>query len=214
MKTILSALVVGVMTLVCVQAQDQSSSISPATTPLFDGKTFDGWEGSIGTIWRIEDGALVGSSLQGLKRNEFLSTTKSFSNFVLRLEFKLTGVAGFINSGVQIRSQRREHEMVGYQMDIGDPAWWGSIYDEARRNRVLAQSNTEAVNTVIRRNDWNQYVIHADGPRIRGYINGLMTIDYTEPDASIPQAGHFGLQVHAGGRTEVWFRNIHIQELP
>ncbi len=29
---------------------------------LFDGKTFDGWEGDTEKTWRIEDGAIVGGS--------------------------------------------------------------------------------------------------------------------------------------------------------
>jgi hypothetical protein len=27
--------------------------LSAATAPLFDGKTFAGWEGDIGSVWRI-----------------------------------------------------------------------------------------------------------------------------------------------------------------
>lgn len=39
--------------------------------PLFDGKTFDGWEGDTKNTWRIEDGSLVGGSLtESVPRNE------------------------------------------------------------------------------------------------------------------------------------------------
>ena len=31
--------------------------------PLFDGKDFAGWEGDTEKTWRIEDGAIVGGSL-------------------------------------------------------------------------------------------------------------------------------------------------------
>lgn len=200
-------------------AQNRPAFIAPPTVSLFDGETFTGWDGDTGTgrTWRIVDGAIVGGSLDTtVPRNEFLATTGEYANFVLRLQFKLTGTEGFVNSGIQVRSQRvpNHHEMVGYQVDIGDPSWWGSIYDESRRNRVLAQSNMDAVNTVLRRNDWNQYVIHCEGPRVRAYINGLLTVDYTETDPSLTQSGRIGMQVHGGGKTEVWFRDIHIQELP
>ena len=44
---------------------------------LFDGKTFTGWEGDIGTVWRIEDGALTaGSREKKQENNNFLATTK------------------------------------------------------------------------------------------------------------------------------------------
>lgn len=214
LPVLLSLLVAGV---VAQPSAQQVAPSTPASVPLFDGKTFTGWDGDTASTWRIVDGAIVGGSLDTrVPRNEFLATTREFKDFVLRLQFKLLGTEGFVNSGVQIRSQRvpDNHEMIGYQVDIGDPAWWGSIYDESRRNRVLAQANADIVGPVIRRNDWNQYVIVAEGPRVRAFINGLMTIDYTEPDASIAQSGRIGFQVHGGGRTEVWFRDIHIQELP
>lgn len=185
--------------------------------PLFDGRTFAGWDGDTSATWRIEDGALVGGSLSTrVPRNEFLATTREYGNFVLRLQFKLVGDEGFVNAGVQVRSQRvpDHHEMVGYQLDLGDPSWWGSLYDESRRNRVLAQADMDAVNTVLRRGDWNDYEIHCEGPRVRALINGLQTIDYTEPDASIIQSGRIGLQIHGGGTAEVSYRNIQIHQLP
>ena len=104
------------------------------------------------------DRAFVGGSLETqVPRNEFLATTRQYTYFVLKLSFKLVGDEGFINGGVQVRSQRipDHNEMSGYQVDMGDPTWWGSIYDESRRNKVMAQSNMEDVNKVLRRNDWN-----------------------------------------------------------
>jgi hypothetical protein len=66
---------------------------------------------------------------------------------------------------------------------------------------------------VLRRGDWNEYEIRAEGRRIRTYINGVLGIDYTEKDEKIPQEGRIGLQIHGGGPAEVWFKDISIQEL-
>ena len=133
------------------------------------------------------------------------------------MKFKLLGTEkkGFINSGVQIRSQRipDNHEMIGYQCDMGDPAWWGAIYDESRRRKVLARSDMKRLNEVLKRGDWNEYVIRAEGRRIRTYINGVMGVDYTEADESIPQWGRIGVQIHSGGPAKVWFKDISIEEL-
>lgn len=183
---------------------------------LFDGKTFAGWEGDTKTIWRIEDGCLVGGGLtKKLPRNEFLASDKEYGDFVLKLKFKLLGDAkkDFVNSGVQIRSQRvpNSAEMSGYQCDLGDPTWWGSIYDESRRNKVLAQSDMDKLNKVLKRGDWNEYEIRAEGRRIRTFINGVLGVDYTEPDEKIPQKGKLGLQIHSGGPAEVWFKDITIE---
>jgi hypothetical protein len=188
-----------------------------APQPIFDGRTFAGWSGDTNKTFRIADGALVGGSLrESVPRNEFLTTTRPYTNFVLRLKFKLLGAEGFVNSGVQVRSQRvpDHHEMIGYQADIGDPEWWGCLYDESRRNRVLAKSDLDEVNKVLRRGDWNDYEIRCDGRRVVLRLNGLQTVDYTEADETLAQHGLIGLQIHGGGKAEIWFKDLTVEELP
>ena len=184
--------------------------------PLFDGRTFTGWEGDTRSTWRIQDGAIVGGSLSTqVPRNEFLTTTRSFGDFVLRVKFKLIGTEGFINGGVQIRSQRVKqppNEMSGYQADLGDK-YWGSLYDESRRNKTLVAPPAELIKEILKPGDWNDYEIRAEGPRIRLSINGRQTVDYTETDPKIPRDGLIGLQVHGGGKVEAWYKDITIQEL-
>ena len=184
---------------------------------LFDGKTFAGWDGDTKETWHIEDGCIVGGSLtKKISRNQFLATKRSYANFVLRLKFKLLGNSknNFVNSGVQFRSQRvpNDTEMAGYQADLGDPSWWGCIYDESRRNKVLAQTDMVKLEKVLHRGDWNEYEIRAEGRRMRTYINGVLCVDYTDMDEKIPQEGRFGLQIHAGGPAEVWFKDITLED--
>ncbi|RYZ96249.1 MAG: DUF1080 domain-containing protein, partial [Sphingobacteriaceae bacterium] len=106
---------------------------------LFDGKTFNGWEGDTANTWRIVNGELIGGSLtQTVPHNEFISTDRSYNNFVLTLKFKLLGTEGFINTGVQFNSKRLvepPYEMTGYQADLGE-GFWGCLYDESRRNKI------------------------------------------------------------------------------
>jgi hypothetical protein len=185
--------------------------------PLSDGKTFKGWVGDMDKTWRIEDGAFVGGKL-GTKvpRNEFLRTDQQFTNFILKVKFKLIGTNGFVNGGVQIRSQPAKNppnEMVGYQCDMGE-GWWGALYDESRRNKVLVKPDTEAVKKALKPNEWNEYLIRADGKNIESSINGVKMISYTDPDDAIPQYGYIGLQVHGGGFTEANYKDIEIQVLP
>ena len=187
------------------------------TVSLSDGKTFKGWDGDTNNTWRIQDGAFVGGSLTTrVPQNEFLATKRSFTNFVLRVKFKLVGTDGFVNGGVQIRSERTQkppNEMSGYQCDMGD-GWWGALYDESRRNKVLIKPAEDAVTKALNKNDWNEYEIRCEGKRIRSSINGVAMIDYTEPDDSLPQHGKIGLQVHGGGKTEAWYKDITIEQLP
>jgi len=182
---------------------------------LFDG-SLEQWEGDA-KLWHAEEGMIVGGSLsEQTKENEFLCTKREYTNFVLRLKFKLTGTSGFINSGIQIRTHRipKSKEVSGYQCDLGDPDWWGAIYDEGRRNRVLFPTDMIAVNEVLHRNDWNDYVIRGDGPRITVWLNGIQTADYYEDDPHIATGGVFGVQVHGGGKTLIQLKDITVEELP
>jgi putative membrane-bound dehydrogenase-like protein len=188
-----------------------------APVPLFDGRTFTGWEGDTRKTWRIEDGVIIGGTLQEkVPHNEFLCTTRNYTNYVLRLKFKLVGTNGFVNGGVQFRSQRvpKGFEMSGYQADIGDPGWWGSLYDESRRNKVLVASDMTGVNKVLKRGEWNDYVVRCEGRRIQLAINGYTTVDYTETDPAIPIFGRIGFQIHGGGFAEANYKDITVEELP
>ena len=181
---------------------------------LFDGKSFSGWEGDTNKTFRIIDGAIVGGSLKDkVPRNEFLCTTATFTNFTLKLKFKLIGEGA--NAGIQFRTRRipNHHEVSGYQADMGDPSWWGCLYDESRRNKVLAQAPADEVKKILRKNDWNDYEIRAEGKRIQLFINGLRTVDYTETDADIEESGVIAVQIHGGPPSEAWYKDIRVQRL-
>ncbi len=187
-----------------------------APVPIFDGKTLDGWEGETAKTWRVRDGAIVGGSLEGNPRNEFLATKKSYGNFVLRLEYKLVGTEGFVNGGVQIRSVRiasPPNEVSGYQADLG-AGYSGCLYDESRRNKVLAQADKALIAKLEKPGDWNVYEIRCEGPRIRLTLNGTQTVDFTESEPSIAMEGLIALQIHGGAKSEVAYRAITIEELP
>jgi hypothetical protein len=182
---------------------------------LFNGKDLTGWEGDEKT-WRIEDGAIAGGSLEAVvPRNEFLCTTKSFDHFELTVKFKLLGDKDKANGGVQFRTKRipKHHEVSGYQADIGQ-GYWGALYDESRRNKVLAGPKAGDLAKVIKPDDWNEYKIRAEGPHIQLWLNGTRTVDYTEDDPKVEQTGVIGVQVHGGGKTKVLYKDISIEELP
>src|ERR1043166_3925100 len=187
---------------------------SSQAASIFDGKTLEGWEGD-DKVWKVVDGAIVGGSLEGNKQHEFLTTKKSYKDFVLKLEYKLMGTEGFINSGVQIRSRRTQkppNEMKGYQADIGK-GYSGSLYDESRRNKTLVKPEPGLIEKIEKPGDWNLYEIRCEGPRVMLKLNGTQTIDYTEEDKSLEQEGLIGLQIHGGAKSQVFFRNITIEEL-
>ncbi len=190
--------------------------MAAAPVSIFDGQSFNGWEGNTNDVWRIQDGVIVGGSLDGNPQNEFLATRKAYRNFRLTLDYKLVGTEGFVNGGVQLRSRRvadPANEMIGYQADIG-AGYSGFIYDESRRRTMLASADTNLVQQIEKPGNWNTYEIVAVGPEIRVSLNGQHTATWVESDKSIEQEGPIALQIHGNCKAEISFRNIFIEELP
>jgi len=199
-------------------APPEAAGVQQASQPqkLFDGRTLEGWEGNR-EIFRVQDGAIVGGTLkQKIDHNWFLCTTKEYGDFELRLKCKLIGEGA--NAGIQFRTKRipNHYEVSGYQADMGQQ-WWGKLYDESRRRRVLAGPESEAeqakLAAVLKSNDWNEYVIRCQGPRIQIWLNGLQTVDYTEQEEGIERTGIIALQIHGGPPSEAWYKDIELVEL-
>jgi hypothetical protein len=186
-------------------------------TPLFDGKSLAGWDGNE-KHFRVEDGAIVAGTLkERIPNNEFLVHKDHFGDFELRLKAKLVGPGQ--NAGIQFRSQRIDdhYEMIGYQCDMGtagEKSIWGALYDESRRRKFLAEPDQEKLLAVLKKGDWNDLVIRCEGPRVQLWVNGLKTVDYTEPDATISRTGRIGLQIHGGAPAEASYKDISIKSLP
>ena len=179
---------------------------------LFDGKTLDGWNGD-SKVFRVEEMAIIGGQLkEKIPHNFFLSSKDEYADFELQLEFRLIGEA--TNAGVQLRSKRipDHHEMIGYQADLGQE-YWGALYDESRRNKVLASPDKDKLAKVLKPGEWNKYRILCEGRHIQLWINDFQTVDYTEADESIEQSGLIAVQIHGGPPGEAHYRNIRIRKI-
>jgi len=199
-----------------VQSLTTVRAIDGNVFPLFDGKSFRGWQGDTESVWRIEDGALVAGSLQKKQENNnFLATTKEFTNFELRLKWKLEGTEGFVNGGAQFRSRRipNDFEVIGYQADLG-AGFDGALYDESRRKKVLMRPTPEVLSKAIKPlGEWNDYRIRAEGKHIQLWLNGVQTVDYTETDARIEETGIIAVQIHGNATLIVRYKDLVIEEL-
>jgi hypothetical protein len=178
--------------------------------PLFDGKSLAGWSGDP-ELWSVEDGMIVGTTdTKTLKHNSFLATEKSYKNFVLKAKFKMRNG----NSGIQIRSkQYPDYVVKGYQPDIAESRFTGILYEEGGRG-ILADVDGKEIAKHFNRDGWNEYVITCDGPHIKQVLNGYTTVDYTEKSDQGAKEGIIALQLHAGPKMRVWFKDIQIKELP
>ena len=185
--------------------------------PIFDGKTLKGWNVHKGDekFWTVKDGMIVGGSLtEKVTHNTFLSSQKSYQNYELTFKVRMVNGSGFVNSGMQVRSQRKGASMIGYQVDIGK-GYWGMMYDEHRRNKMIGLPVDKAATAKTAHDwKWNDYKIICNGPRIQSWINGVAALDYTEKDKNIPLDGVLGLQAHGGGKFLVQMKDVIIKELP
>ncbi|MEZ5351438.1 MAG: DUF1080 domain-containing protein [Bryobacteraceae bacterium] len=179
--------------------------------PLFNGVDLTDFVVDTAGLWRVEDGEIVGES-PGLGYNEFLRTRRSYGDFELKVKFKMTDPTGRANSGVQFRSKPMpgSHEVIGYQADMGQQ-YWGCLYDESRRKKVLVQAPPASLEG-LDRSGWNEYTITARGGRITLMLNGKTTVDYQESDSSIEREGFIALQLHGGPAFSMRFKELLIRE--
>ena len=200
----------------------QQPAVEPGFTPLFDGKSLDGWQnGKDGYI--VEDGAIVSQP----KGSGNLATVKEYSDFHLKFEFKLTPGA---NNGIGIRVP---DETPGERLD---PAFKGmeiQVIDDAndRYKNIKEWQHHGSVYGVVPAKtgflkpagEWNSEEIIAKGKQIKVILNGETIVDADVEKASaggtLDGKEHPGLKrdsghiCFCGHGAEVWFRNLRIKEL-
>ena len=178
--------------------------------PLFNGRDLSGWTVDTPNLWSVRDGMIVGRS-EGMRHNDFLRAAGAYQDIILRVKFRLIGGKG--NAGIQFRSEAipNSHEVSGYQADIGD-TYWGCLYDESRRKRVLARPSPEML-AGFKTDGWNQYVITAKGNVITLDLNGKRTVRWVETEPGIRESGFIALQVHGGPPMEIQYKDIEIRVL-
>lgn len=219
-------LVVFLLLLVCIRpvaAQDDFQQ-------LFNGKDLSGWKGDT-SLWTVEDGCITGTTTADnpLKYNKFLIWDGTAADFEFRCEFRLEGQN---NSGVQYRSvhdrEKGEFVCVGYQADIhGKAEYTGMLYDEkgrgiiARRGEkvVIAKDGTKTVTKLagdlqpFDLTEWHELTITARGNHLVHKVDGQITVDITDKQASEAETdGVIALQVHRGKVMRAQFRNLRIKK--
>ncbi|MGL4942715.1 MAG: 3-keto-disaccharide hydrolase [Thermoguttaceae bacterium] len=202
-------------------------------TPIFDGKTLDGWEGPK-EFWSVKDGMIVAESTPEklCKATNYLFYTKEkFGNFVFRAKFRLVGAGG--NSGVQFRTEPNNNtDARGYQADIDrDGQWIGCLYEQGGRGIWGGRGfeMTESVDgkqerkqfadpaellKVYKVDDWNDYEITADGPKLTVKLNGKLmcsVVDHNEKESRA--TGVIGFQMHQGPPMKVEYKDVKIKTL-
>src|SRR5271157_431261 len=183
-----------------------------AWVPLFNGKDLTGWKNNGHNKWVVEDGTILGESTT--KEYGYLTTEKTYKNFNLRLRFKPEAEG---NSGVFTRSRITgmdpEHgpDIEGVQIEV-DPhvgKHTGGFYESGGRGWVI-QPTAEG-EKALKQGEWNELEISEHGNHILTRLNGVVAIDYTDPNPKFTE-GVIGLQLHMGGGVKMRWKDIQIEE--
>lgn len=207
-------------------------------TPLFDGKTLDGW--TIHCLpkdrelaqhaWTVDRGTILANTM-GRKDHFYimLATNREYGDFVLRLRFQVErGVTG--NSGIQIRSRYKPQTgwMEGPQIDI-DPSnprgTTGKLWNEGPGpHRWLSNEPIPDARLFYadEGSGWNELEIAAQATRIRSILNGVVVVDYDgkgvldddlHREHNVGMKGFIGLQIHANDELKLRFKDMRLKEL-
>lgn len=161
-------------------------------------------------------------------------------DFELRFSYRIVAdnTAGSANSGMQYRSKDLGNFVVaGYQADIETGGTHtGNLHDEAggaggrgtlaQRGELVSWSvdgkktvtgslgKSADIQAKIKPNDWNEYVIIAQGNRLQHFINGRQTVGVIDDtEGKRLASGILALQLHAGEPMTVQCKNIRIKFL-
>jgi len=240
MKTnFLNALLIGFACstfLCCAGAADSEAGFQS----MFNGHDLTGWDGNP-QLWSVKAGAIMGRTTleHPAKGNTFLIWTNGApADFEMRATFRITSNndKGFANSGIQFRSKILDPTnwvVGGYQADMeAGPNYTGTLYEERMTRGTMAMrgqkvvwdkdckkqitgslGTPEELQAIIKKEDWNDYVIVAKGNHLQQFINGRQMIDIIdECEAKAAKSGVIALQLHAGQPMTVEFKNIRIKQ--
>ena len=204
----------------------------PGWIALFDGKTLDGWKpADHPEAWTVKDGTL---SCDGDRSHLFYvgrpdapgpAKTAEWSDFEAEVEvFTHTGA----NSGVYFHTawQDTGWPAKGFEMQVNNrqPVFAGDSGDPYVENKKTGSlyGIRNAYRTMAADNTWSTLALRVQGPRVVIHVNGVLVVDYLEPEGDVPglaaplqKIGHgtFALQCH-DRRSRVQYRRIAVHPLP
>ncbi len=177
---------------------------------LFNGKDLSGWVNNGQEKWVAEDGTIRGESTVG--HYGYLTTEKTYSNFVLRVKFNPeVGNSGvFTRSRITGNSPQTGPDIEGMQVEVDPTRNTGSIYESGHRGWVAM--GTPECEHAIKPAQWNELEIREEGVHYVTRLNGVACVDFTDPHPNFTE-GVIGLQLHTGGGVKIRFKDIYLKEI-
>lgn len=174
---------------------------------IFNGKDLTGWTIHGTEKWYVENGELICESGPD-KQYGYLSTDKSYHNFILDLKFKLEANG---NSGVFIRSDIEGTKISGWQVEVAPlDHHTGGIYESYGRGWLIQPKPEDE--KMLKPDEWNNLRIQVINDEVTTWLNDNQMVHLK--DEKIGQGkGFIALQIHDGGGIKVRWKNIRIKQL-
>jgi hypothetical protein len=176
---------------------------------LFNGKDLTGWVKVGNENWGVDEGTIHGEGVT--KEYGYLKTEKNYKDFQLFLRFKCEKPG---NSGVFFHTDfqpgtSRVTKGLQFEIDGHINRHTGGVYGDGRSWIVWPAPENE---TVLRPNDWNEYLLIVVGNRYISRLNSVPMVDFTDPK---PKSfdGCIAFQLHSGGEGNMRFKDIYIRDL-
>ena len=177
------------------------------SVPIFNGKDLTGWTVHGTEKWYVEKGELVCESGPD-KQYGYLSTNRSYKNFILTLQFKQESNG---NSGVFFRSSIDGVKISGWQCEVAPPDHHtGGIYESYGRGWLIKPDPPHE--QYLKPGKWNKLKLKVKGDEVTTWLNGHMMINLKDEKIGAGN-GFIALQIHDGGGIKVRWRKLMIEEL-
>ena len=177
------------------------------TVRIFNGKDLSGWTVHGTEKWYVEDGELICESGPD-KQYGYLSTNKSYKNFVLTVKFKQEANG---NSGVFFRSTIEGTKISGWQAEVAPAGLHtGGIYESYGRGWLIKPSTEDEKQ--LKQGQWNTMKIKVVNDEVTTWLNGCQMI-YLKDEKIGKGEGSIALQIHDGGGIKVRWKDLKIKEL-
>jgi hypothetical protein len=174
---------------------------------IFNGKDLSGWVVHGTEKWYVENKELICESGPD-KQYGYLSTDKSYKNFILTLKFKLEANG---NSGVFIRSGIEGTKISGWQVEVAPlEHHTGGIYESYGRGWLIQP--TPENEKMLKPADWNTMKIQVINDEVTTWLNGEQMV-YLKDEKIGEGKGFIALQIHDGGGIKVRWKDIKLKEL-
>jgi hypothetical protein len=174
---------------------------------IFNGKDLTGWTINGTEKWYVEKGELICESGPD-KKYGYLSSVKSYKNFVLTLKFKQEADG---NSGVFVRSSIEGVKISGWQVEVAPlNHFTGGIYESYGRGWLIKPKPEDE--KALKVNEWNTMRIEVKDNTITSWLNGTQMVQLTDEKFG-KGVGFIALQIHEGGGIKIRWKKIKIKEL-